>query len=367
LAQGRAHLECTGGPEKGQTFRVAPGITTLGRDPACEVALSEPAISRHHCRIERRGDDWVLVNLSSNGTRLAKKNIDEAVLADRSEIRLGAKTHLVFVIETVAPVAAGRPQFRARTGQVEPPAAEEPQAAQPEAPVSLFQRRKKLFIGLGAYFAVMILLLLAGLLFSGPGDGRREVPVLGIEDELRLATGERLEIIRDDPDGYWVRDPVGRERKVLREEITAGRARRIPGMRHAIEQKFQEPVPNRMRADALKSEALELYDRREAAPENLFLAVRKFQRALAYYGPRSFFVEPVVDNIYKAAAAELLDTVQREYTQAVLFEKTGDHRKADQTFRHLLAMIPVRDNLITRNVLQHLDAIQPYLREEEEE
>lgn len=44
---------------------------TLGRDPACDVRLAEPRASRLHARIERRGDKYVLVDLSSNGTYVA--------------------------------------------------------------------------------------------------------------------------------------------------------------------------------------------------------------------------------------------------------------------------------------------------------
>ena len=364
LAQARAHLDCTHGPEKGQTFRVAPGTTTLGRDPACEVVLSEPAVSRQHCRIERRGDDWVLVNLSSNGTRLAKKNIDEAVLADGNEIRIGQKTCLVFVVETVSAALTGRPQFRARTGRPEDREAVEEAPAAPQPTASLFERRKKLFVGLGAYFVILVVVLVAGLFVGGGSPRRREVPILGIEDEIYLADGQRLEITREAPDGIWARDPHGQLQKISPDLLRTGRARRVAGMRHAIEVKFDLPV-NRLRAEAFKNGAIDLYDRRQAAPQNLFLAVRKFQLALAHYGDRSYFAEPVVDNIYREAVKELLDKVQRHYTNAVIYETTGDYRKADQTYNPILDMVPDPKNRIARNVEDRREAIQPYLREKE--
>ena len=112
----RARLECIAGPQKGQTLRVAPSVTIIGRDPSCDIVLSETAISRQHCRIDRRADQWVLKNLSANGTLLNKKPVDEAALSDGDEIRLGAKTRLLFVVESVPLSSTGRPQFRRRTG-----------------------------------------------------------------------------------------------------------------------------------------------------------------------------------------------------------------------------------------------------------
>ncbi|MCX5673458.1 MAG: FHA domain-containing protein, partial [Planctomycetota bacterium] len=154
----RARLECIAGPEKGQTLRVAPNVTMMGRDPSCDVILSETAISRQHCRIDRRADQWVLKNLSANGTLLNKKPVDEAALPDGSEIRLGAKTRLRFVIESVPLSSTGRPQFRRRTGAPEEAAAEEGQPEEvPEGKPSLFKRRKSLFIGLGIYLGVMLI------------------------------------------------------------------------------------------------------------------------------------------------------------------------------------------------------------------
>ena len=121
----RAHLECAAGPEKGQAFRVAPSVTVIGRDPSCDVVLSETAISRQHCRIERTGENWVLRNLSSNGTRIKRKTIDEYVLSDGDEIRIGADTRLEFVVEQVGRTQTGRPQFRPRTAEGESEPSEE--------------------------------------------------------------------------------------------------------------------------------------------------------------------------------------------------------------------------------------------------
>ena len=197
----RRHLECTAGPEKGQRLRAAPNVTLIGRDAACDVVLSETTVSRQHARIERRPDRWLFRNLSANGTLLNKKPVDEAVLADGDEIRIGAKTRLRFVVEEVALSASGRPQFRRRVApkkdevsEPEKPAAEAEEPAKP----SLFKRRKRLFIGLAIYLAGFLVLLVVGLIyFSGGGatGGSSEISVLHEDDTvIKMPDGQTLRV-----------------------------------------------------------------------------------------------------------------------------------------------------------------------------
>jgi len=354
--QVRAHLECTAGPEKGKTFRLTPGSTVIGRDPSCDVVLAEAAISRQHARIERRGEEWFLVNLSSNGTHLDKQLVEEAVLADQAEIRLGAKTHLVFCTEEVAVSATGRPQFRARPQRPEGGQAKD-EEAEPQEQLSLFRRRKKLFIGLGAYVGATILLLVIGLVLTGGGGPTRKVARLGLEDSIRMADGQMLQITREAPEGFWAEDQRGQLQLVRLDDLRSGRARRIPGIRNAlIKQNFDVQL-NRIRGDRLKKDALDLYDQRNANPANLFLAVRRFQQSLACYGGQTFFAEPVVDNIYREAVRQLVNKVHDEYTNAVLYETSGDYAKAYQLYKHILDMIPDTNNLIVRNVLARIRAL----------
>jgi len=355
----RAHLESTAGPEKGQTFRIAPGTTTLGRDPACEVALSESAISRQHCRIERRGDQWILKNLSDNGTRLNRKLVDEAVLSDGDDIRIGAKTRLRFVVETVAVLPTGRPQFRPRTAEEE--AAPEAEA---EEPPSLFRRRKGLFIGLAIYLAALVLLAAVLTLRGTSGGGTVEIPVLAMEDMIQPAPGAPpLRIIRESQEGVWCEDELKQPILVRKEDLDSGKAKRIPGIRQAIEGMAnvyrQELPPNLSAAQKFRDKALDLYDRRNAEPRNLFGSVRCFQQALAHYGGHGFFPnQPTVDKIYLDALRDLEDEISREYNNAVLDEKAGDVKRAAQRYQRILNMIPEKENPIVRNVIRRLTALR---------
>ena len=62
-----AALEVTYG---GQTY--ALGTTrpklTIGRDPDNDISIDETVVSRHHCEVVLRGDKFLLVDRSTNGT-----------------------------------------------------------------------------------------------------------------------------------------------------------------------------------------------------------------------------------------------------------------------------------------------------------
>ena len=373
----RAHLECRRGPEKGETFRVAPGVTLIGRDDSCDVVLSETAISRQHCRIDRRGDVWVLTNLSSNGTRIKKQAIDEHVLSDGDEIRIGVKTRLEFVVEEVAKFVTGRPQFRARglpqDEEDEDDATDKTE--EEETQPSLFKRRKGLFIGLGVYLGVM--LVIAAILGTrgcgGPTVGR-EIPILGIDEmvEWVLATKPLRTLPRQSPDGVWVENELGVPTLIPREDFESGKARRVPGIRQAIDVQyyeryvFEQMVRNREisptypyiiekknpgLAQQYKKEALNEYlvchlPRKEAS---LLGSVRLFQQSLAYSGMR-FFPEPDVNKTYLRAVEELVDKVHTLYKQAIVFERAGDPQQAWGSYQKVLTYVPEKHNSIFRNV-----------------
>ena len=82
--------------------------TAIGRDPACDVSLPDPALSRVQAVVERRGDAWHLVDRSGRGTRVAGAEVPEALLSDGAEIALGTWRALFR-----AAVAAGAEATRA--------------------------------------------------------------------------------------------------------------------------------------------------------------------------------------------------------------------------------------------------------------
>ena len=372
----RAHLECTAGPEKGQTFRCAPAATVVGRDASCDIVLTETVISRQHCRIDRQPDGWILKNLSSNGTLVNRKPADEVLLADGDEIRLGAKTRLKFVVEAVATFTSGRPQFRARaTGQEDDQADEKQEPAAEEAKVSLFKRRKGLFIGLGAYL-VIVVVIAAALAFRNPtATGSDEVPVLGMEDTIVPEPGAApLRVVRTEADGYYCEDPLGQHRLIPREAVTSGKAVLRKGIRKALDVRFEltkdvrpgYPYTIEERNEGLgklcKDQARENYMQSKLPGKEAYLfgAVRTFQKALAYYGGRTAFVEdPAAERVRQESLKELLDKVRSTYDAAVMYERAGDPRRAMKNYKLLMDMLgSERNNPVPENVSRRITALK---------
>jgi hypothetical protein len=368
----RAHLECTAGPEKGQTFRCAPAATVVGRDASCDVVLTETVISRQHCRIDRQPEGWVLKNLSSNGTLVNRKPADEVLLADADEIRLGAKTRLKFVVEAVATFTSGRPQFRARAVGQEDEQADE--KAPEEAKVSLFKRRKGLFISLGAYL-VIVVVIAAALAFRNPTvTTSDDIPVLREEDTITLLPGgERLTVLRTDSDGYYVQDANGQHRTIPFADVNSGKAVPRRGIRKALDVRFElkkdhpgYPYTIDERNEGLgelcKKQAKENYmmSKLPGKEAYLFAAVRTFQKSLAYYGGRTAFVDdPASDRIRQEAVKELRDKVKGTYDAAVMYERAGDPKQAMKKYKILIDMLGAeRDNPIHENVARRISALK---------
>jgi hypothetical protein len=90
--------EAPGGAAVGSVFledgrRVEIGETPLvvGRMPECDVALSDPNVSRRHAEVRRQGTGFVVVDLgSTNGTRVNGAQVKERLLNNGDEITVGA-------------------------------------------------------------------------------------------------------------------------------------------------------------------------------------------------------------------------------------------------------------------------------------
>ena len=88
-------------------FPLTAGVMTVGRDETADIQVDEPLVSRLHARVERRGEDYVVIDLgSTNRTRVNGEAVHERVLANGDEVRF-ARARCVFVVEAVDPVAGG--------------------------------------------------------------------------------------------------------------------------------------------------------------------------------------------------------------------------------------------------------------------
>jgi pSer/pThr/pTyr-binding forkhead associated (FHA) protein len=69
-------------------FVLEQPVMVVGRDEGADIIVDEPLVSRHHARIELRGDRHVVLDLgSTNLTRVNGDVVSERTLADGDELR----------------------------------------------------------------------------------------------------------------------------------------------------------------------------------------------------------------------------------------------------------------------------------------
>lgn len=91
LATGaQAELTIESGPDAGHSHRAGDHALRMGRSPDNDVILRDPATSGHHARLERRGDQFWVVDLgSTNGTFVNGESIQEKQLNHGDRLTVG--------------------------------------------------------------------------------------------------------------------------------------------------------------------------------------------------------------------------------------------------------------------------------------
>src|SRR5579864_1154548 len=78
------------GPLKGAVFVLDAGEFSVGRNPSNRLSVSDPSLSRQHCVIAARGQQFEIRDLDSrNGTFVNGVPVHERALADGDEIQIG--------------------------------------------------------------------------------------------------------------------------------------------------------------------------------------------------------------------------------------------------------------------------------------
>ena len=78
-------------PVSGPAIEVEKEPSMVGRDPSCEIVVTDGSVSRRHARLERRGPVWWVVDQgSANGTYLNSLKVAEQALKNNQELRFGA-------------------------------------------------------------------------------------------------------------------------------------------------------------------------------------------------------------------------------------------------------------------------------------
>src|SRR4051812_43694545 len=83
-------LRVIAGPDRGRTVPMELFPMRIGRGRESDTGLTDPYVSRAHCRLELRKTDLTLVDLgSSGGTFVNDERVSERVLRLGDVIRVG--------------------------------------------------------------------------------------------------------------------------------------------------------------------------------------------------------------------------------------------------------------------------------------
>ena len=78
-------------PVSGPAIDVVKDQSMVGRDPSCEIVVTDGSVSRRHARLERRAGAWWVVDQgSANGTYVNSLQVAEQALRNGQELRFGA-------------------------------------------------------------------------------------------------------------------------------------------------------------------------------------------------------------------------------------------------------------------------------------
>ncbi len=86
------------GDDLGRRVPLGPEPTIIGRSSKCDVQLDQESVSRNHARISRQRNNYVICDLgSTNGTYVNDELVDEVVLRDGDQIKVG-RTIFKFIV-----------------------------------------------------------------------------------------------------------------------------------------------------------------------------------------------------------------------------------------------------------------------------
>ena len=87
------------GQLSGQSWTLDRDVTTIGRGVDCDIVLPERQVSRHHVRVERRNQGYILIDLGSkNGTHVNGQEINQPhLLQDGDEVQIALCVRLSFI------------------------------------------------------------------------------------------------------------------------------------------------------------------------------------------------------------------------------------------------------------------------------
>ena len=88
------------GPLAGSTFFLYDEPVTIGRHSSNDINLNDAFASRRHCVVTRIDEEYRIVDChSSNGTYVSGKRVQETLLKDGCDLRVGRSTFVFWMRE----------------------------------------------------------------------------------------------------------------------------------------------------------------------------------------------------------------------------------------------------------------------------
>jgi hypothetical protein len=127
-------------PVSGPAIDVLKDQSMVGRDPSCEVVVTDGSVSRRHARLEKRAGAWWVVDQgSANGTYVNSLKVAEQALKKGQELRFGALAFRVDIHEdpeaTVSSPILADDSATVMAPQTPPPAPLPPPMPMPPPPM----------------------------------------------------------------------------------------------------------------------------------------------------------------------------------------------------------------------------------------
>jgi transcriptional regulator with GAF, ATPase, and Fis domain len=108
----RPRLLVLSGPLKDSTIPLSEGEVTIGREATNAIAITDPSVSRKHCRLSGQDGKFLVRDLDSrNGTLVNGAAVEEQWLQHGDEIAAGDSSFLFLLQEEQTTPPAGRVEF----------------------------------------------------------------------------------------------------------------------------------------------------------------------------------------------------------------------------------------------------------------
>src|SRR5260370_37331588 len=109
---GSISINFNNGPLGGKTYQLNKSVITLGREPANDIVVNDPTISRQHARLVWNNGTWTIEKLTlANTVSVNQRDVQQAVVNSRDTIGLGATISFLFLASPAVPQAPNPPMM----------------------------------------------------------------------------------------------------------------------------------------------------------------------------------------------------------------------------------------------------------------